>query len=198
MSSVSVRGLIARAREGDRGALDQLLDRARSYLQILARIHLDRRLRGKVDPSDVVQEVLLASFGAFASFRGTNEQALLRWLRRILSNELVDQMRRFQQVQKRDVRMEVDSQLDESSWRLNQVLVDWDHDPSILAEDREQAMLLADALEQLPEHYRDVLVFRHLMGLSFQEVADRMGRTVDSVDKLWLRAIKALRRKMKE
>jgi RNA polymerase sigma-70 factor (ECF subfamily) len=54
-------------------------------------------------------------------------------------------------------------------------------------------VLLATALESLPEDYRDVLVLRHIQGLRLQEVAERMGRSVDSVKKLWARAIARIR-----
>ena len=59
-------------------------------------------------------------------------------------------------------------------------------------------MLLADALAELPEAYHEVIVLRHLEGLTFPQVAERMGRTVDSVEKLWLRAVTRLRQKMGE
>ena len=59
---------------------------------------------------------------------------------------------------------------------------------------REQAVLLADALEQLPKSYRDVLILHHLEDLTFAEVAGRLGRSVDSVEKLWARALARLRR----
>jgi RNA polymerase sigma factor, sigma-70 family len=55
-------------------------------------------------------------------------------------------------------------------------------------------VLVADALSQLPKDYREVLILRHLEGLSFPEVAKRMGRTLSSVDKLWVRALARLRR----
>ena len=55
-------------------------------------------------------------------------------------------------------------------------------------------VLVADALSQLPEDYREVLILRHLESLSFPEVAKRMGRTLSSVDKLWVRALARLRR----
>ena len=61
---------------------------------------------------------------------------------------------------------------------------------------REQSVELADALALLPEAYRDVLVLRHLEGLTFPEVARRMERSVDSVEKLWMRALVQLRQKM--
>ena len=62
---------------------------------------------------------------------------------------------------------------------------------------REQGVLLADALAQLPEDYREVLILRHLEGLTFPGVSQRMGRTLDSVKKLWTRALDCLRRSMK-
>jgi len=58
---------------------------------------------------------------------------------------------------------------------------------------REQDVLLADALEKLPEDYRNVIILRHLTGLTFPEVARRMHKTQDSVEKLWLRALARLR-----
>ena len=77
---------------------------------------------------------------------------------------------------------------------LDQGLVAAHSTPSRRAARREQAVLLADALNQLPPDYREVLVLRHLEGLTFPEVAARMGRTVDSVEKLWVRALPRLRR----
>ena len=61
---------------------------------------------------------------------------------------------------------------------------------------REQAVLLAEALAQLPAEYREVLILRHLEGLPFPEVARRMSRTTGSVEKLWIRALARLRRSL--
>ena len=61
---------------------------------------------------------------------------------------------------------------------------------------REQGVLLADALDQLPEDYREAACLRHLEGLPFPEVARRMGRSQDSVEKLWMRGLARLRQIM--
>ena len=58
----------------------------------------------------------------------------------------------------------------------------------------EQAVSLADALAQLPADYRGVIVLRQLQSLRFAEVASHMGRSEDSVQKLWIRALATLRR----
>ena len=65
--------------------------------------------------------------------------------------------------------------------------------PSQRASRREQAVLLADALSLLPDDYREVIILRHLEGLTFPEVAARMGRSLDSVEKLWVRALARVR-----
>ena len=70
--------------------------------------------------------------------------------------------------------------------------------PSNQASRREQAVLLADALGQLPSDYREVIILSHLEGLSFPEVAQRMGRSVNSVKNLWARALARLRRSLGE
>jgi RNA polymerase sigma-70 factor (ECF subfamily) len=63
---------------------------------------------------------------------------------------------------------------------------------------REQAVLLADALEALPVDYREVIILRQLEELPFPEVARRMGRSVDSVKNLWVRSLARLRREVGE
>jgi RNA polymerase sigma-70 factor (ECF subfamily) len=88
---------------------------------------------------------------------------------------------------------EIEGGLDRSSALLDRGLVAAQPSPSQQADRREQAVLLANALGELPDDYREVLVLRHLEGLTFPEVARQMGRTLDSVDKLWLRALARLR-----
>jgi RNA polymerase sigma-70 factor (ECF subfamily) len=68
--------------------------------------------------------------------------------------------------------------------------------PSQQAAHREQAVLLADALEQLPKAYREVIILVHLEELGFPEAARRMGRSVNSVKNLWARAVARLRRSL--
>jgi RNA polymerase sigma-70 factor (ECF subfamily) len=65
--------------------------------------------------------------------------------------------------------------------------------PSERAVHRERAVLLADAIKSLPPDYAEVIILRHLEGLSPAQVAERMGRSLDSVRKLWVRGIARLR-----
>jgi RNA polymerase sigma-70 factor (ECF subfamily) len=187
--------LLQEARAGDDATLGRLLERYRRYLALLARVQIARRLQGKVDASDVVQETFLDAYRGFDRFRGTTEPEFAFWLRQILAAKMADQFRRYLAAQGRDVRLEqqITAGLDQSSAQLERGLVAPGSSPSQLVMRAEQRLLVAEAVSQLPEDYRDVLVLRHLEGLSFPEVAQHLGRSVDSVKKLWMRGLARLR-----
>jgi RNA polymerase sigma-70 factor, ECF subfamily len=187
--------LLAHARKGDGPALGRLLERYRAYLTLLARVQVGRRLQGKADPADMVQETFLEAARHFPRFRGDTEPELAAWLRQILAGCLAHLVRRYCGTQARDVRLErlLAGELDQSSQAIDGGLIAGHSSPSQRASRREQAVLLADALALLPADYREVLILRHLEGLTFPEVAARMGRSLDSVEKLWVRALPRLR-----
>jgi RNA polymerase sigma-70 factor (ECF subfamily) len=187
--------LLQAARAGDHPALGRLLELYRNYLRLLARLQVGRRLRGKTDPSDLVQETFLAAQRAFGQFRGSTEGELVDWLRQILASKLVDLARRYLGAARRDVRLErqLADDLDDSSRALSAALLAPSSTPSQRAVRRERAVLLADAIKSLPEDYGEVIILRHLEGLPLAAVAARMGRSVESVKKLWVRGIARLR-----
>jgi RNA polymerase sigma-70 factor (ECF subfamily) len=98
--------------------------------------------------------------------------------------------RRYYGTAARDPRLEqhLHHEMDESSQQLNRAFFTDRSSPSRLAAGRERAVLLADALAALPKHYR---------GYTMPEVAQALDRTVDSVKKLWARAMVQLRSKLK-
>jgi RNA polymerase sigma-70 factor (ECF subfamily) len=187
--------LLVLAKAGERAALGQLLQHYRNYLKLLARVGIDRRLQNKVDPSDVVQETFLEAHRDFPNFRGVGEPELAAWLRQILAHNLANIVRKYAGTQARDVRLEqqLQAELDRSSQGWHPGLVARSSSPSDKAVRREQMVLIANALAQLSPDYREVLVLRHLHGLSFPDVAERMGRTVTAVTKLWVRALGRLK-----
>jgi RNA polymerase sigma-70 factor (ECF subfamily) len=188
--------MIQEAKKGGDAVLGSLLELYRNYLRLLARIEIGRRLQGKLDASDLVQETFLEAHRNFARFQGTEEPQFVSWLRQILAARVANLVRHYFGTQGRNVRLEQElaAELDNSSRMLGREMAASLASPSQQAVEREQAVLLADALELLPVDYRDVIILRHLEGLTFPEVARRMERTQDSVEKLWLRALARLRK----
>ena len=189
-----VARLLDEARHGETEPLGQLLELYRNYLTILAATQLDRRLRRRMNPSDLVQETMLAAHRDFGKFRGGTEREFLAWLRQILINCLHHAIETHFKAKMRDVRCEVSIErvsaaLDRSAVNLAQVLADPGPSPSVPVRQREHAVALANQLAKLRPQYRDVIVFRNLQGLSFDEIAERMNRKPGTVRMLWLRAI---------
>jgi RNA polymerase sigma-70 factor (ECF subfamily) len=170
----------------------------RNYLRLLARIEIGRRLQGKLDASDLVQEAFLEAHRNFKLFRGSDEPQFAYWLRQILAAKVSNLVRHYFGTQARDVRIEQDvaADMENSSRMLGLDLAASITSPSQQAAKREQAVVLADALEQLPADYREVIILRHLEGLTFPEISSRMERSQDSVEKLWLRGLAKLRQVM--
>jgi len=181
--------LVEQARAGDSEALGQLLEQYRHYLRLLAQSQVGRNLRVRLDPSDLVQETLLEAQRDFQKFAGSGEAELTAWLRRILVRNLADQLKHHHS-QKRDYQRE----------QPLEVLVEQAHaalaaplsTPSAHLARREQAVVLAQALTQLPPDYREVITLRHLEGKSFDAIAGKMGRTSGAVRMLWMRALERL------
>jgi RNA polymerase sigma-70 factor (ECF subfamily) len=188
--------LIDQARRGSAAALGQLLESYSRYLTLLARLQIGRRLQGKVDPGDVVQETFLEVHRQIPRFRGTTEAEFLAWLRIILSGQIATVLRRYLGTRGRDLKLEreIAAQVDHSSQAMDGNLVASSSTPSQHASRREQAVILADSLDKLPTDYREVIVLRQIESLPFAEVAARMERSEDSVQKLWVRALASLRR----
>jgi len=186
--------ILKRAKEGDSAALGELLENFRNYLLFLARLQIDPRICGKLDAADIVQDTYLEAYQAFHQFRGENEVSFLAWLRQILATTLAASVRYYIGTKRRDVRMEreICFKVDQSSVFWNQ-LVSNISTPSLKVSRKEMETQLAEAMGKLPAHYRKVLRLRHSENLPFQEIADQMGRSLDSVQKIWVRALAQLR-----
>lgn len=188
--------LIDQARRGDEDATGRLLRMYGEYLKLLARVQIGRRLQGKVDASDLVQETFLDAHRQMPNFKGATEAELLAWLRRIMAGQVAMTVRRYIGAKGRDVNLErgIAQEVEQSSVALDGGLVGSETSPSQHASRREQAVILADALSRLSADHREAIVLRHLEGLSLADTAQRMGRSADSVQKLYVRGLMNLRR----
>jgi RNA polymerase sigma-70 factor (ECF subfamily) len=186
---------IRRAREGDEQSLGELLEMQQRYLKFLAKLQIGRHLQGKVDASDIVQETFLDAHRAIARFQGETESQFIQWLKSIMATKLANTFRHYFGTKQRDIHLEQQwqAELDHSAVSLAGMFIDPHSSPSQHVQRVEQAKLVVEALARLPDHYQQVLVLRHLQGCTFPDVAQAMGKSVDSVEKIWLRGISRLR-----
>lgn len=196
----NLTNLLDRALQGEEGVRGALLETYRNYLELLARIEIGRRLQTKVDAGDLVQETFLEAHRNFGLFRGKSEGEFINWLRGIMAARIATMVRHFVGTQGRNVGRERDLQvnLDQSSRAIDRGLVALQSTPSQKLERSELQVMFADTLAKLPPDYRDVIVLRHFEELPVGEVATRMNRSVDSVQKLWVRGLARLRQLVEE
>jgi RNA polymerase sigma-70 factor (ECF subfamily) len=175
------------ARAGDAQSLGKLLESFRPYLHMIVRGLHDPRVQARVDDSDFVQDALLEAHRSFPSFRGTTVAELAAWLRQIAVRTAGRTLRGLAGTAKRDPSCE------RPAAPLDGLAVSPAESPSDQVIRHEEAASLAEALSRLPEDMQQVLLGRHLDGLSHAEVATRLGRTEGAVRMLYLRALRRLR-----
>ena len=191
-----VSELIEQARHGDAQCRERLFALCRSYLGFAARAQVESWLKVKVDASDLVQQTMLEAHRDFDDFQGGSEQEWLAWLRKILTHNVADFVRQYRGTAKRQVRREVPFRDPAQSG-----LAPGAAEPAAPGGTPSQEFLRLDselrvaaALAELPADYQEVIVLRNLQRLSFNEVAEQMGRSRPAVQMLWMRAIKRLQR----
>jgi RNA polymerase sigma-70 factor (ECF subfamily) len=173
------------------------LEQYRDYLRFLARLQFDPRLRGQLDPSDMVQEALLTAHQKLDQFRGQTDAELAAWLRAILANHIAYAVRRFGR-RCGDQARSLEAALEQSSARFEALVASDASSPSAGLMRSERLFRLATALGKLPEDQRTALELRHLRAMSVPEVCAIMGRSYSSVAGLLLRGSRALRNLMSE
>jgi len=177
-------------------ASPRAVEEYRDYLHLLARLQLDPRLAGKVDPSDVVQQTLVKAHQNREQFRGQTAAEQAGWLRRILSNTLIDAARKFGR--ELDMEQPLEQRVHDSSARLEAWLAADQSSPSESAQRQEQLLRVARALGQLPEDQRTAIELHHLRDQAVADIAHALGRTEASIAGLLRRGLKRLRELLQE
>ena len=175
--------------------MGQLLADCQPYLRVMAQRQLDSAVKARIDPSDVVQLTCLDAHRDMQDFRGVEIGEFVAWLRRILQNNTAEVIRHHLLVRKRSMRQE--KSMDESAgdgMNLRGVIAADISSPSRRAMRGESAILLAQALEKLPDDQRDAVRLRHLEGKSLAEIAAWFDRSEVAAAGLLKRGLKGLRK----
>lgn len=174
-----------------------VLEPFRPYLTALAKLHLDGRLRGKLDPADIVQQTLMRAIPALPAVRHGEPPVLAAWLRRILARTMADAVRHFE-ADKRAIDLErsLEADLDRSASCFEGWLAADQTSPSAKAAQNEDLVRLAEAVANLPDAQREVVVLKHLQGKTLHEIAEKTAKSVPSVVGLLRRGLERLREEL--
>jgi RNA polymerase sigma-70 factor, ECF subfamily len=193
--------LIRRAGCGDRDAGEQLLSRHRRRLRRMISVRMDPRLNARMDPSDVVQEVLAEAARRLPEYVGSTPLPFYPWLRQIAWEQLVKLHRHHLRTQKRSALRERNFGLglsDQSALALAEHLLASGTSPSGRAMREELRERVRRALGQLDPGDREILVMRHLEQLQIGEIAAMLGISEGAVKMRRLRAAEQLRRLLED
>ncbi len=191
--------LVDRAADGDAAARQQLLARHRARLRRMVAVRLDRRLAARVDPSDLVQESLADAARGLDAYLRERPLPFYPWLRQFAVRRLTNLARDHIAARKRSVTREEPWELplpDQSAVALAERLVAGGTSPSGQVLRSEQLALVREALAALDAPYREVLVLRHLEGMSIAEVAAALGISVAAAKKRHVRALERIRERL--
>jgi RNA polymerase sigma-70 factor (ECF subfamily) len=178
-------------------AIGATLERYRSYLWTLAKAQLDRRMRRKIDPSDLVQQTLLQAYQAWPQFHRNGNGGLAAWLRQILLRNLLHCVRDLNRAKRNLMREQsLEAALQKSPARLQASLARKESSPGDRAAEAEEILELADAVRALPNVQRQVVVLYYWQGYSLTEVGSHCQRGRSAVAGLLRRALNRLRKQL--
>src|SRR5881275_467431 len=194
--------LLDAARNGDEGALAVLVERHRERLERMVRLRMDRRLQGRVDPADVVQDAYLAVRRKFPQYSAEPRLPFFLWLRLEVGQKLVDAHRFHLGTQMRDAGQEVSLHRGAlpqvTSLSLAEHLLGKLTTASQAAMRVELKLHVQEALNSMDPHDREVLILRHFEDLSNSEAAQVLGIKPSAAVNRYVRALRRLKGALQE
>jgi RNA polymerase sigma-70 factor (ECF subfamily) len=187
--------LLRRSADGDRSARGALLHRHRRRLRRMVAARLDPRLAARLDPSDVVQEVLAEADRRLDDYLRRRPIPFYPWLRQLTEDRLVDEYRRHVWAKGRTVTREGKALGGPggSAAAPAEQLLDVGTGPSEAVRRQELKEQVRAALEALPEQDRQALKLRYLEDRTAREVGEILGLSEAAAKMRALRALQRLR-----
>jgi RNA polymerase sigma-70 factor (ECF subfamily) len=196
-SGTTTDDLLRRARAGDAPALGALFAHYRDRLRKMVRLRLDRRVCGRLDPSDVLQEAYLDVARRFPEYAAAPAVPFYVWLRALTGQRLIDLHRQHLGAKMRDAGQEValyrGALPQASSASLAHQLLAGLTSPTQAVVRAEMQLQLQEALNSMDSMDREVVVLRHFEELNNVETAAVLGIEPSAASKRYLRAIRRLK-----
>lgn len=191
-----VERLIADAQAGDAEALGRLLENYRDHLRQIARQKLDSAIKGRVDPSDVVQQTFLEAKQAFDDFRGQAGPQFFAWIERILENNVANTVQFHRRSQKRSVLRERHVENGASRQHDGDLFDGKGASPSHKIRQSEQREIVIRFVDRLPTGEQEAIRLRYLKDHSLDEIAVELARSKQAVAGLLKRGLRRLREQL--
>lgn len=196
-TSESTDQLLARLKDGDDHVLGDLFSVFRERLKHMIEFRLDRRLRGRIDASDVLQEAYIDAAQRLRHYLHKPEMSFFLWLRQITTQRLIDLHRRHLDAGKRNAKREVSITRNDLSGATSASmafqLAAHFTSPSQLAIRAEMLEQLQESLDRMDAIDREVLALRHFEELTNNEVAEVLGLTKAAASNRYVRALSRLK-----
>lgn len=187
----------SRLRAGDATAVVELFTSYRERLKRMVRLRLDRRLQGRIDASDVLQEAFLDVQKKALEFANKGDMPAYLWLRMITTERILILHRYHLGAQMRDVSREVSfcagHSPTASTHSLAKLLLGRMTSPTEAAVRAERQQRLQEALNGMDPLDREILALRHFEELSNSESATVLGLSKSAASKRYIRAAKRLK-----
>jgi RNA polymerase sigma-70 factor, ECF subfamily len=167
----------------------------REYLKCLARPRIPFDLRGRIDPSDVVQETLLDALRGLSNYRGQSAAEMMGWLKQILQFKLVDRFRRLK-LEPKAISLVGSDRLEKTSGGLRSIALLSRSGALARLIREEDALLVAKMLAKLPEAQAEAIVLKHCDGMRAEEICRHMNQTPAAIGGLLKRGMRRLRELM--
>jgi RNA polymerase sigma-70 factor (ECF subfamily) len=171
--------LVQRAQEGDREALDRLLERHSARVLAIVRYRLGTRLRESVESGDILQETFLAAVKAFPNFEMRDEGSLIHWLAKLVERQIIAQAD-YHDAKKREAARRTSLDRSRSGARFSGSVpllhADESTGPLERIERSEERAAVESAMDDLPAEYRELILLRNYAGASWEAVAEATGR----------------------
>jgi RNA polymerase sigma-70 factor (ECF subfamily) len=191
--SEKTRGLLERIAGGDRGALNQLLERYRKGLRKFVAVRLGSDLQARLDPSDVVQEAQLEAARRMDDYLSRRPMPFHVWIRKTAYKRLLNAQRDHRRSARRSIARET-RRLERSSLLVARPLLQSGRSPSEQLMARELAEKVAAAVGKLSEADRDILLMRHAENLPYEEISCLLDIEPPAARKRYGRALIRLQR----
>lgn len=196
MPSSSEESLIRSIQQGDHAALTEFINHRNEHLLAVIAQKMSNALKSKIEPQDILQEVLVSAFDSCDQLDWTSRDPF-SWLCQLADRRIIDAHRKYIAAEKRSAKREVSlnqksSNSDAAEGEMIDLLIKSMTSPSGAFSRDQRAFRMQMAISELPEEGREAIRLRYVEGLPSREIAEALGKSDAAIRVLLSRTVKKL------